>query len=247
MRSQFITIIMLAFLTYAQTWNIETVDSGGVGGSSSLAMDSSDYPHISYHEFGGGLKYAFWNGSSWEIEIVDSANSVGINTSLVLASSDYPHISYYDYSNDGLRYAFWNGSSWDRETVDSAGWGNISLALDSSDYPHISYLDINGSNLMYASLTETGIEGGSDYPLALLPITPNPAFGIFSVNFSIPESANISLNIYNMSGSLVRQTPSTIYSLGLHQINFSDLETGVYLCRITSGEFTATQKFVVIK
>ncbi len=40
-------------------WSIETIDSDrNVGGFTSIALDSSGYPHISYHNWSDGLKYA---------------------------------------------------------------------------------------------------------------------------------------------------------------------------------------------
>ncbi len=94
----------------------------------------------------------------------------------------------------------------------------------------------------------TGIEetGGVE-SCSLLYINPNSAFSMFSVNFSISESALIELLIFDMSGRLVRQSPATIYSSGLHQVNYSDLATGLYICRMTADDFIATQQFVAIK
>ena len=46
------------------SWHIETVDGygwwgGNVGWFTSIALDSNDYPHISYHDYSNGdLKYA---------------------------------------------------------------------------------------------------------------------------------------------------------------------------------------------
>jgi hypothetical protein len=135
-------------------WNIEIVDSDGDVGRevTSIALDSNDNPHISYHDgTNDDLKYAKWDGNGWNIETVDSAGVVGWFTSMALDSNDYPHISYYDRTNDDLKYAKWDGSGWNNETVDSAGrvgWFT-SLALDSNDDPHISYHDWINDDVKY--------------------------------------------------------------------------------------------------
>ncbi len=135
------------------TWFLETVDSDiGAGYCCSIAIDSNDNLHVSYWDtVNNSLKYAKWNGSSWNIETVDSADC-GLCTSIAVDSSGYPHISYGgDFSNSDLRYAKWNGSSWDIETIDSSGdeWFT-SIVLDSNEYPHISYCDVTVGYLKYA-------------------------------------------------------------------------------------------------
>jgi hypothetical protein len=89
------------------SWVVQTIDSNFlVGGFPSLALDSSENPHISYYDYiNGDLKYASWNGSSWLIQTVDSNGDVGWDTSLALDSTDAPYISYSDYSNFYLKIA----------------------------------------------------------------------------------------------------------------------------------------------
>ncbi len=142
-------------------FNISTVDPGiifDVGTFTSIAVDSSDRPHISYYESSrANLKYARWTGTTWNIETVDSTGDVGQYCSIALGENDYPHISYYDKTNGDLKYAQWNGTAWNIETVDSTGdVGQCSsIAVQRKglvDYPHMSY---NGSGLKYAQWNGT--------------------------------------------------------------------------------------------
>jgi hypothetical protein len=82
----------------ALKWSIQTVDSTG-GLDTSLVLDASGNPHISYIA-DNILKYAVWTGSSWNIQTVDST---GADNSLVLDDSGNAHISYR--GNEGLKYA----------------------------------------------------------------------------------------------------------------------------------------------
>jgi len=121
-------LMMILFTANVQAslvWVPETVDSpGDVGWYTSIALDSSDNPHISYFdETNSDLKYARWNGTDWITETVDSDGQVGTHTSITLDSSDNPHISYFDGTNMDLKYAWWNGTDWVPETVDSDGDG----------------------------------------------------------------------------------------------------------------------------
>lgn len=89
------------------TWNIQTVDSTGVvGGHSSIALDSSGKPHISYYAFTNGLRYAKWTGSAWSIATVDSTGDAGATNSLTLDTKGKPHISYLCSTTSDLKYAW---------------------------------------------------------------------------------------------------------------------------------------------
>jgi len=135
-----------------------TIDNAGdVGQYASLAIDTSDTPHVSYYDAGAtGLKYAVRDiAGNWYPESVDSTDSVGMYTSIAVDALKYPHISYYDATNEDLKYAYKDSDGWHIETVDgtdSVGQ-HSAIAVDSStDTPiiHISYYDATNQNLKYA-------------------------------------------------------------------------------------------------
>ncbi|MFH0986770.1 MAG: hypothetical protein V1911_01835, partial [Candidatus Micrarchaeota archaeon] len=88
------------------SWDIEIVDDYGIGPS--LILDSQGNPGISYTD--SGLKYASWNGVSWDIQIIGTSERVYV-LSLDLDANDIPKIAYGEYSEDlsdvDLKFAFW--------------------------------------------------------------------------------------------------------------------------------------------
>jgi hypothetical protein len=132
------------------TWQSETVAfSRDTGLSTALVLDGSDRPHISY--YGDGLRYGWYDGATWQVEIVDGGNKGG-STSVALDSLERAHISYQDWSTGDLMYANYTGSTWLMRSVDSAGYvgEHNSLELDSQNQPHISYFDRTKARLKYA-------------------------------------------------------------------------------------------------
>ena len=122
-----------------EEWYIETVDSNG-GGDISIALDSNNYPHITYFGKDDILYYAKFDGAGWNIESVDL--QAGLSSSLSLDPNDIPHICYVDSEKSNLKYATKSGVAWKIQTVDSCGGvAFASMTLDSNDDPHIAYVD----------------------------------------------------------------------------------------------------------
>ncbi|MFC1766950.1 Ig-like domain-containing protein [Candidatus Margulisiibacteriota bacterium] len=85
------------------SWNIATIDSvGTVGDFTSLALDSSGNPRISYRDntlptSNEKLKYAWYQGSTWYTMVIEAGNA-GRYSSMTIDGSNKVSISYYaDY------------------------------------------------------------------------------------------------------------------------------------------------------
>jgi hypothetical protein len=155
----------------AQERQIVAVDTEDVVGSwTSLALDDLGYPHIAYQKTNPDceLRYAYWDGAQWVIEVIDDEGFPGKYTSLALDSQGRPHISYFAEDPVDMRYAHWDGAEWIIETLeaDNSAGSYSDLALDSNDYPHLIYYDVGLGAVKYAYwdgvdwTIETVLDGG---------------------------------------------------------------------------------------
>jgi len=156
-------------------WIIQTVYSSSAVWYLSLALDENDLPRIAYYD--GVLKYAAYDGTAWDINVVDQSGDVGHYPSLAFDSINNPHISYYDVTNGNLKYAFWDNGIWNILTVDSIGDVGMytSLVLDENGNPHISYYDATNLDLKYAIGTlDIPTPTHTNTPTPTRTITPTP-------------------------------------------------------------------------
>lgn len=107
----------------------------------------------------------------------------------------------------------------------------------------------SGTDVYFAEIDLLGIEGIESYNnMVLQPINPNPVTNNLNINFSIPSNGTVSLAVFDLSGRLVQDLTQTQLSSGSHNLSFTtELNTGVYLCRLTSNEGSIAQKFVVAR
>jgi hypothetical protein len=136
-------------------WDIEDVDAGGyqIREATSIAIDTLGRPHISYTlccvDGLRQVKYAHWNGSAWEFDVLDSVNTP-LSTSIALDSSDRPHVAYTMGGLDGISYASKMGDEWQTELITTDRIWYARLALGSDDEPRICYYHADDGALVFA-------------------------------------------------------------------------------------------------
>ena len=140
-------------------WHSETPDSlsgysDTTGKYTSIALDSSGYPHISSQGWTlRVLRYAYKDASGWHAETANSNMPSG--TSIALDTNNRPHIGSSPV--DEIWYSYKNGTRTNQVVDEFVGRGEYcSLALGSA---HISYYEghaDSGGNLRYAYRDASG-------------------------------------------------------------------------------------------
>jgi len=78
---------------------------------------------------------------------------------------------------------------------------------------------------------------------------PNPFNPSTSIEFALPQSAFVTLKIYNLLGEAVAALIAEQRETGIHKLNWdaSGLASGVYLYRLEAGEFVQTKKLILMR
>jgi tetratricopeptide (TPR) repeat protein len=78
---------------------------------------------------------------------------------------------------------------------------------------------------------------------------PNPFNPSTIISFSIPTASLVKLNVYDITGRLIKVLSNEIKEVGIHNITFdgSGLASGVYFYKIEAGNYNQTKRMVMIK
>jgi len=85
----------------------------------------------------------------------------------------------------------------------------------------------------------------------LYPPYPNPFNPTTSFSFTLPESSPVKLEVFNIHGCCIGIgcAPTLNYPPGTHKIRLdcSNIPSGIYIYRLTAGEFTNSGKMLLMK
>ena len=116
--------------------------------------------------------------------------------------------------------------------------------------------DLRGSNGAVLGRGEkaSGAFTGAPVGFKLYRAHPNPVHGATTIVYSIPAASELTLDVYDVSGRLVRNLIKGQMDAGYHVSDFDGLDdagnpvpAGVYFYRLQSGKNTATHKLIVTR
>jgi predicted DNA-binding antitoxin AbrB/MazE fold protein len=252
-------IILFTPLTSPASWTVGTVDNSGLAGKyTSITLDSSGEPHISYSSIGtvesgtsagftsistdsldnvhmsyGGIGYKYATNSSgdWVTEQMEGNQVIVTSTSLTVDSSDNVHISNFSAPTGGvsLNYTTDASGEWVTETVDDTG-----LVLG----PSFSSIAIDSGGTLHIGYSNNGNVRYAAKSLDVWSIEPvdsgqHVSLAVDSAgkgHISYYDSSNGFLKYAtNASGSWFKETVDDTGDVGLYTSIAVDLSGNVHI------------------
>lgn len=200
----------------------DTMSSNYSGGAVGPALRYGDYNTI-FDGAGtvmlpGGVTYANTNRIVTFAIITDSSLAIPIATS----KTTLTRVEWYE---QGVPVPVMYTET--REVAAGGGQPNTTRS--------VYYMDTSIVNIEKPSL------------FASMQLFPNPANNQVRLSYQLTGQAAAQVEVYNMVGDLVRVMDQGDQVAGNYQlsINTQDLSRGMYLVRLSSGEFTETKKLVL--
>ncbi|MDA3860977.1 MAG: T9SS type A sorting domain-containing protein [Melioribacteraceae bacterium] len=191
----------------------------------SITFDSNNYMVMNLT--------SFWNGSDWD---------------------DYNRFSY-NYSEGGNSFhglsEEWDGGleSWvaiegEFHFFDTKGW-----YTDFGTHGQPYLFDGTEIDAYFATVTDVETNDLKLSNFSMSQNYPNPFNPSTTINFSIPQQANVKLSVYSSIGEEVVKLLNENISGGVHHITFdaTNLSSGIYFYKISVGNFTDVKKMLLLK
>jgi hypothetical protein len=83
----------------------------------------------------------------------------------------------------------------------------------------------------------------------LTEIYPNPASGSVTIEFTLSQQGEVTLEIFDVTGRFVTTIERNLFEEGDNEVNWdaSVLNQGIYLLKMTAGDYSAIKRISVIK
>jgi uncharacterized delta-60 repeat protein len=235
-----------------------TVSSSGnvfVTGSSIGQGSATDYATVMYNSLGQQQWVMRYNGPN---NTSDDATAITIDISgfVYVTGSSNSGGANLDYLT--IKYNSAGQQMWEQRYNGPANGIDAALSICSDAAGNVYVTGTsqgNNTSSDYATVSysvTTGIEPVSGE----IPITyrlydnyPNPFNPSTTIKFDVPVQSFTSLVIYDVTGKVVQTLVNQNLSAGRYVYNFdgSDLASGVYLYKLTAGDFNNVRKMVLVK
>ncbi len=212
------------------------------------------------------LQDAVFDGANNRL-IIASATTVNSIQMVKLSDSSVSNISSQVKSIDGItrdsegNYYFTSWQTYALHRFDSSFSGNAVIVQGGLNGPSqpcynpdknlIAVPLFNGNQIAYIQIGAQAVNNNSTITrgFSLYQNYPNPFNPSTKINFSVHKSGFINLSIYDIEGKLITSLVNSNLKYGEYSVEFNSYgySSGVYFCKLTSGNFSETKKMIFNK
>jgi hypothetical protein len=172
----------------------------------------------------------------------------------------------FNNSNDIMDYVCWGGSNAFRlaQAVTTGKWtgghapalvnGAIHRITQTTGTGAASYDVTAAPSPMNCAGAPTGIDDTPSYPSIALSIGPNPFSALATIEFTVSSEANVSAEVYSVTGERVRRLQSAAATAGTGRVLWDGkddsgraLPSGTYLVRVSANSSSVTQRVTIVR
>ena len=132
-------------------------------------------------------------------------------------------------------------------TTETQYYSFVDIEVQSGKYFYrLKQIDFDGTT-EFSNIIE--VEIGVAKHFALHQNYPNPFNPITVISWQSPVGSHQNLKVYDLLGNEVATLIDEYKPAGSYEIEFnaSSLSSGIYIYKLTAGEFTSTKKFILLK
>jgi hypothetical protein len=132
-------------------------------------------------------------------------------------------------------------------TTETRTYKFVDANLSAGNYTYrLKQVDFDGS---FSYSNEVNAEVISPVQFELAQNYPNPFNPGSTIKFSIPQSSNVTLKIFNTLGQEVKTLLNQNMESGVYTINFDagELNSGIYFYKLDAGQYSEVRKMTLIK
>lgn len=159
-------------------------------------------------------------------------------------------IGIFRTTNAGLLWTEFNGGTMNNtisiRALNFRTAGNLTLYACGA-HPTV----VGGQGLFEYTFTGVGVGNNNGVPdkFSLSQNYPNPFNPVTTINYELPTVNYVSIKVFDLSGKEIASLVNETKSAGSYSVNFDagKLSSGVYVYKISAGEFNAEKKMILVK